>query len=214
MTFVDHPITMDLKVNKYDDPVSITASMDVPDLQISWSHTFSFSDTQEVSGRNSSGVYVQVQLTQKSDDLRLNVKLLARGKTSGQDLHPTEMTVIEGNFLLKSDERGNFEWWHKLTETEKGAVIGGPLFVILFIISISCCCCCKRSNCCSCRCRCRWGYSCDISSWCLSGERTIVCSLLKAWKLTINKSYSLGPLLKLFLERLLLISFLWLTQTV
>ena len=109
---------------------------------------------------------------------------------------------------------GNFEWWHKLTETEKGAVIGGPFFVILFIISISCCCCCKRSNCCSCRCRCRWGYSCDISSWCLSGERTIVCSLLKAWKLTINKSYSLGPLLKLFLERLLLISFLWLTQTV
>ncbi|CAH3146358.1 unnamed protein product [Pocillopora meandrina] len=155
MTFVDHPITMDLKVNKYDDPVSMTASMDVPDLQISWSHTFSFSDTQEVSGRNSSGVYVQVQLTQKSDDLRLNVKLLAKGKTSGQDLHPTEMTVIEGNFLLKSDERGNFEWWHKLTETEKGAVIGGPLFVILFVISISCCCCCKRSNCCSCRCRCR-----------------------------------------------------------
>lgn len=105
MTFVDHPITMDLKVNKYDDPVSITASMDVPDLQISWSHTFSFSDTQEVSGRNSSGVYVQVQLTQKSDDLRLNVKLLARGKTSGQDPHPTEVTVVEGNFLLKSDER-------------------------------------------------------------------------------------------------------------
>ena len=47
--------------------------MDVPDLQISWSHTFSFSDTQEVSGRNSSGVYVQVQLTQKSNNLRLHV---------------------------------------------------------------------------------------------------------------------------------------------
>ena len=99
---------------------------------------------------------------------------------------------------------GNFEWWHKLTDTEKGAVIGGPLFVILFIISISWCC----------SCRCRWGYSCDISNWCLSGERTIVCSLLKARKLTIIKFYSLGPLLKLFLERLLLISFLWLTQTV
>ena len=143
-----------------------------------------------------------------------NLIMTGKQKTKKQKKN-VEMSLPQTvSYCVSVFVAGNFEWWHKLTDTEKGAVIGGPLFVILFIISISCCCCCKRSNCCSCRCLCRWGYSCDISSWCLSGERTIECSLLKAWKLTINKSYSLGPLLKLFLQRLLLISFLWLTQAV
>lgn len=60
--------------------MSITASMDVPDLFITWSHTYTSDDIVEVPGFTTSlasfasaGVYVQVALTPKGDELRLTV---------------------------------------------------------------------------------------------------------------------------------------------
>jgi len=69
------------KVNKCDDPVSVTASMDVPDLSITWSHTYTSDDMVAVPGFTTSlpsfifsaGVYVQVALTPYGDELRLTV---------------------------------------------------------------------------------------------------------------------------------------------
>ena len=68
------------QVNKCDDPVSVTSSMDVPDLRITWSHTYTSDETVTVPGFTTSlpsfisaGVYVQVALTPKGDDLRLMV---------------------------------------------------------------------------------------------------------------------------------------------
>lgn len=69
------------KLNKCDDPVSVTASIDVPDLHISWSHTYTSDDIVDVPGFSASvsgfpfsaGVYVQVSLTPDDDRLRLTV---------------------------------------------------------------------------------------------------------------------------------------------
>jgi len=67
------------QVNKCDDPVSVTTTMDVPDLRIAWSHTYISDDIVEVPGFTASlpsvsaGVYVQVALTPKGDELRLTV---------------------------------------------------------------------------------------------------------------------------------------------
>ncbi len=54
--------------------------MDVPDLYITWSHTYTSDDIVEVPGFTASlpgvisaGVYVQVRLTPNDDDLRLTV---------------------------------------------------------------------------------------------------------------------------------------------
>ena len=54
--------------------------MDVPDLFITWSHTYTSDDIVEVPGFHTSlasvasaGVYVQVALTPKGDELRLTV---------------------------------------------------------------------------------------------------------------------------------------------
>ena len=54
--------------------------MDVPDLHIAWSHTYISDDIVEVPGFTASlpsvvstGVYVQVALTPKGDELRLMV---------------------------------------------------------------------------------------------------------------------------------------------
>ena len=67
-------------MNKCDDPVSVTASMDVPDLYITWSHTYTSDDIVEVPGFTASvpsvvsaGVYVQVGLTPNNNELRLTV---------------------------------------------------------------------------------------------------------------------------------------------
>ena len=54
--------------------------MDVPDLRITWSHTYTSDDIVEVPGFTASlpsvvsaGVYVQVGLTPKGDELRVTV---------------------------------------------------------------------------------------------------------------------------------------------
>ena len=55
--------------------------MDVPDLDISWSHTYTSDDIIEVPGFTASvpvlpisaGVYVQVSLTPNGDELKLTV---------------------------------------------------------------------------------------------------------------------------------------------
>ena len=60
--------------------MSVTASMDVADLFITWSHTYTSDDivavpgfTASVSFILSAGVYVQVALTPDDDELRLTV---------------------------------------------------------------------------------------------------------------------------------------------
>ena len=67
------------QVNKCDEPVTVTASMDVLDLGVTWSHTYT-SDIIEVPGFTvslpsifSAGVYVQVGLTDNGDRLHLKV---------------------------------------------------------------------------------------------------------------------------------------------
>ncbi|KAL9965747.1 hypothetical protein ACROYT_G029589 [Oculina patagonica] len=123
MDFVDKPITFKLEVNKCDDPVSVTASMDVPDLYITWSHTYTSDDIVEVPGFTASlpgvisaGVYVQVGLTPNDDDLRLTVKLLAGGV---------------------------FAWWHEMNDASKGAMVGGSILFVIVMISYCYCCCCR-----------------------------------------------------------------------
>ena len=60
--------------------MSVTAKMDVPDLYITWSHTYTSDDIVAVPGFTASlpsvvsaGVYVQVALTPDGDKLRLTV---------------------------------------------------------------------------------------------------------------------------------------------
>jgi len=114
MDFVDKPITFKLKVNKCDEPVTVTASMDVPDLDITWSHTYTSDDIIEVPGFTvslpsifSAGVYVQVGLTNNGDRLHLNkVNLLAGGSVLGKGVYPVKATVIEGDLPISTDECG------------------------------------------------------------------------------------------------------------
>lgn len=120
MNFVETPITFKLKVNKCDDPVSVTALLDVPDLQnVKWSHTYNSDDIVKVPGFITffpsilfADVYVQVALKSNEDRLYLEVNLLA-GKPfldKHQD-YPVNVTVIEGDLPISNDHCGIFEWW-------------------------------------------------------------------------------------------------------
>ena len=68
-------------MNKCDDPVSVTASLDIPDLQnVKWSHTYNSDDIVKVLGFITflpsimfADVYVQVKLKSNEERLYLEV---------------------------------------------------------------------------------------------------------------------------------------------
>ncbi|XP_078381678.1 uncharacterized protein LOC144664435 [Oculina patagonica] len=150
MDFVYEPITFKLEINKCDDPVSVTASMDVPDLSITWSHTYTDDDIVEVPGFNASlpavvsaGVYVQVELTANDDELHLTVKLLAGGEILGKSVYPVKTTVMDGDLPMNTKACGAFAWWYEMNDVSKVALIAGLILVIIFMMMCCCCCCCK-----------------------------------------------------------------------
>lgn len=137
---MDKAITYKLKVNNCDDPVSVTASMDVPDLHISWSHTYTSDDNVKVPEFNASvpgGVYVQVNLTPYDDRLGLKVMLWAGGKINSKG--------IKGTLPIKTDECDP-SWWDKESTAIKVMVIITSLIAFISLCSCCCCCCCR---CCS-----------------------------------------------------------------
>ncbi|XP_067016855.1 uncharacterized protein [Acropora muricata] len=151
----DHQITFKLKVNKCETPISATASMTVPDLGISWSHTYTSDDIVEVPGYTysigifSAGVYVQVGLTDKGSTINMKVKLLGGGQIGDKSSYPVKVTVIDGDLPISTDDCGFFGWWNDLSDVLKAAVIGGPILLLLILIGICCCCCaCCRACCC------------------------------------------------------------------
>ena len=75
-------ITLKIQINKCEDPVTITATMSVPDLDIEWSHDYSSGDIVAVPGFSvslpgrvlSAGVYIiEVEMTDNGDQLTLKV---------------------------------------------------------------------------------------------------------------------------------------------
>ena len=73
------------QINKCDEPVTVTAPMNVPDLRVTWSHTYTSDDIIEVPGFTvslpsifSAGVYVQVQLKDNGDRLHLKASTLRK----------------------------------------------------------------------------------------------------------------------------------------
>lgn len=151
----DHQITFKLKVNKCKNPISATASMTVPDLGISWSHTYTSDDIVAVPGYTfsigplSAGVYVQVGLTDQGSTINMKVKLLGGVQAGGRSSYPLKVTVIDGDLPISTDDCGFWGWWNDLSDVLKAAVIGGPILLLLIIIGICCCCCaCCRACCC------------------------------------------------------------------
>ncbi|KAM7432359.1 hypothetical protein ABFA07_017191 [Porites harrisoni] len=148
MDFVKKPITFKLKINKCDDPVTVTASMDVPDLDITWSHTYSSNDKIAVPGFSvslppifSAGVYVQIDFTNNGDTLHLKVNLLA----GAEDVYPIKFTVVEGDLPISTDDCGFFGWFIDLSLPAKIAVIAGTVVFLIAVCCGCCCyCCCRR----------------------------------------------------------------------
>lgn len=143
MDFVKKPITFKLKINKCDDPVTVTASMNVPDLDITWSHTYSGDDKIPVPGFSVpvGGVYVQVDLTNNGDTLHLKVNLLVGAL--GVYLPP--VTVVDGDLPISTDDCGFFGWFIDLSVPAKIAVIAGTVVFLIAVCCGCCCyCCCRR----------------------------------------------------------------------
>ncbi|KAJ7388162.1 hypothetical protein OS493_039487, partial [Desmophyllum pertusum] len=91
--------------------------MDVPDLYITWSHTYTSDDivavprfTASIPPGLSGGVYVQVALTPNNDKLRLTVKLLAVGKIFGKGVYPVKATVMKGDLPIDTNACGKDLW--------------------------------------------------------------------------------------------------------
>ncbi|XP_015755791.1 PREDICTED: uncharacterized protein LOC107335301 [Acropora digitifera] len=152
----NHQITFKLKVNKCESPISVTASMTVPDLEISWSHTYTSDDIVAVPGYSfnyhdliSAGVFVQAGLTDQGSSINMKVKLLGGVQAGEESSYPLEVTVIDADLPISTDDCGFLGWWNDLPDAAKAAVIGGPILLLLIIIGICCCCCaCCRACCC------------------------------------------------------------------
>nr|XP_058947747.1 uncharacterized protein LOC131775651 [Pocillopora verrucosa] len=143
--FVKKLITLKLKVNKCHDPISVTASVDVPVLRISRSHTYTSDDiikiprfTASVPGFSvSAGLYVQVSLTPNGDKLKLTVKLLAGGQVGDEVVYPVKLLVIDGNLPINTKACGIFAWWYDM---KRGTMVKGFILVLIILISAYYCC--------------------------------------------------------------------------
>ncbi|XP_068732604.1 uncharacterized protein [Montipora capricornis] len=154
MNFADQQIiTFKLEVKKCDDPVSVTASMNVPDLDITWSHSYTSNDIVAVPGFTvslpsifSAGVYVQVDLSDDGSNINMKVKLLAGGEIFGQSVYPIKVAVLDGDLPISTDDCGIFGWWFDLSGVLKAAVILGPIIFLAIMLLLFCRCCKSRPS--------------------------------------------------------------------
>lgn len=148
-SFENQDITLSLEIDKCDDPVTVTARMQVPDLGIDWSHKYSSDDIVAVPGFTakvpglpvSGGVYVQIQLSSDSGSLNMKVKLLAGASVLGKAVYPVKTTIVDSNLPIDTNECGIIRWWRELGTALQVVIIAAPIVVILLIITCCCCCC-------------------------------------------------------------------------
>ena len=88
------------QVKKCDDPVSVTASMNVPNLDITWSHSYTSNDIVAVPGFTvslpsilSAGVYVQVDLSDDGSNINMKVSSFSINK-------PKQPLMARGELLV------------------------------------------------------------------------------------------------------------------
>ncbi|XP_068685457.1 uncharacterized protein [Montipora foliosa] len=151
MNFADQQITFKLEVKKCDDPVSVTASMNVPSLDITWSHSYTSNDVVAVPGFTvslpsifSAGVYAQVDLSDDGSNINMKVKLLAGAEILGQSVYPIKVPVLDGDLPISTDDCGIFGWWFDLSGVLKAAVILGPIIFLAIMLLLFCRCCKSR----------------------------------------------------------------------
>lgn len=148
-------ITFKLQVNKCESPISATASVNVPDLGITWSHTYTSNDIVQVPGFTASfpsvlsaGLYVQVDLSDDGFNVNMKVKLLLGGEVFGKGVYPIKVTVLDGDLPISTDDCGIFGWWLDLSTVLKVLVIIGPIIFLVAVITSCCCCCGCCRGCC------------------------------------------------------------------
>ncbi|XP_067038177.1 uncharacterized protein [Acropora muricata] len=130
--------TIQLKVNKCDNAVSVTTSMTVRGPGMSWSHTYTSDDIIKVPNCTVSlvGFYsVGVGPSHRGSAIDLKVNYVFGEKTYKQNIYPWKRTAfINGDLSTSTSACGIFGWCYDLSSAAQAAVISGSLLFIVVLI--------------------------------------------------------------------------------
>ncbi|XP_067057930.1 uncharacterized protein [Acropora muricata] len=154
----DKEISLKVKVNRCEEPVTVTIDVKVENVE--WSHVFTSGDELPVPGLTVSaggiakaGLYVKVELQEGDGKLTLKVFLEAKVKIGSVGLGPS-IELVSKQLPIQTAYCGLVRWWYDKNTAVRISVTITFLLVALFVITFGCfcgcCCCCKpckkRSN--------------------------------------------------------------------
>ncbi|XP_074633459.1 uncharacterized protein LOC141892169 [Acropora palmata] len=157
---IDKEISLKMKVNRCDEPVTVTIDVKVESDNVEWSHVFTSGDeipvpglTYSAGGLAKAGLFVKVELQEGDGKLTLKVFLEAKVKIGSIALGPS-IKVESKPLPIETAYCGTVRWWYHKNTAVRISVTITFLLVALFVITFGCfcgcCCCCKpckkRSN--------------------------------------------------------------------
>ncbi|XP_029213520.2 uncharacterized protein LOC114977090 [Acropora millepora] len=155
---LDKEISLKMKVNRCEEPVTVTIDVKVENVE--WSHVFTSGDEVPVPGLTLSagglvkaGLYVKVKLQEGDGKLTLKVALEAKAKIGSLD-RTSSIASVSKELPIETAYCGLVRWWYDKDTAVRISVTITFLLVALFVITFGCfcgcCCCCKpckkRSN--------------------------------------------------------------------
>lgn len=148
-------ITLTVKVNRCDEPVTVTINVKVKGDDVDWTHVFTSGDELavpglgiDVKGVAKAGLFIRVKL--EPDDNILTVKVILEGgtKVGSVTFFPLKMTMVTQKLPISTAYCGFVRWWEARNTAVRIVLVLVFLLLVLSIITgFNCCCCC----CCCCR---------------------------------------------------------------
>lgn len=158
---IDKEISLKMKVNRCDKPVTVTINVKVESEKVDWSKVFTSGDevpvpglTYSVLGVGKAGLYVKVELLDEDGKLTFKIDLVAKAKLGPVKLPDASFNVASEPLPINTAYCGLVRWWFDKNTAVRISVTITFLLVSLFVITCGCfcgcCCCCKpckkRSN--------------------------------------------------------------------
>ncbi|XP_015749077.1 PREDICTED: uncharacterized protein LOC107328849 [Acropora digitifera] len=144
-TLIKKEISLKMKVNRCDEPVTVTIDVKVKKENVEWSHVFTSSDevqvpglTFSVAGLAKADLYVKVKLLDEDGKFTFKIGLAAKTKLGPIKLPLASFNVASEPLPITREYCGLVRWWFDKNTAVRISVTITFLLVALFVITFGC----------------------------------------------------------------------------